>query len=354
MLQLQRYIIRSFCMIALQCTLWLVLICTLLEIMVQLNAIRGNYQFIQVLQYVGLMLPSRIQLLAPLIGLLAGALWVHQWIITQEWLALRVLGYSIEQILIAVLLASLINVSVLYGVGEGLAPKATFKAKRLRAKAQGQVLVTDHGLWWWSHDPHLTILNYVQHVQSPKRLKGVIQIIRPENAPFVTRVITAPEAYFQKGHWFLSQPKDWSVQSDRLIQTDHARVHWPLDPNLVELTMRSDRMMSLFQVYKQFRFAQDFKPSEMASHAYHFFHRLYAPLLSLLLSCLPAVFALRYLRSRGSQLTVLYAMVLGLCIYLLDTFMAPIVMTFESSIKMWASMPLIVLSLMILSLWVKR
>lgn len=346
---LYRYLIKSVLLTAVQCTLWVLIVCAVLEIVVQLVEIENNYQLPQVLMYMLWMLPSRIQVTAPLIGLLTGAALISRWTVTQEWIAFRAMGWSVRRILGGVCTAGILLIIVLYAVGEGLAPAAIFKAKQLRSRSQGDVLLTQQGLWWWSkQNQDHKILNYIHDIKTPQHLSGVMQIIQMPHSNHIDTIVTAPQAIFDQGHWVLKSPSYWFVQTDRTVQRSDQRMSWPLQPNILALMMRSDRMISLPAVYARWKFSEYFQPTEVEEHAYHFFHRLYAPIFTLFLMCLGVVLTLNSLRPRGSQITVGLTMVVGLIMYLIDVFMEPIAIILKQNIIVWAAMPILVLGSIIL------
>ena len=346
---LYRYLVKSVLLTAVQCTLWVLIICAVLEIVVQLIEIQNNYQLPQVLMYMLWMLPSRIQVTAPLIGLLTGAALVSRWTVTQEWIAFRAMGWSVGRILGGVCISGILVIVVLYAVGEGLAPMAIFKAKQLRSRSQGDVLLTQQGLWWWSKQGQDDkILNYIHDIKTPQRLTGVMQIVQTPHSNNIATIVTAPQAIFNQGHWILKSPSYWFVQTGRTVQRADQRMTWPLQPNILALMMRSDRMISLPAVYARWKFSEYFQPTEVEEHAYHFFHRLYSPIFTLFLMCLSVALSSNYLRPRRSQITVGPAIVVGLIMYLIDVFMEPIAIILKQNIVVWAAMPIIVLGAIIL------
>jgi lipopolysaccharide export system permease protein len=126
----------------------------------------GNYGLWQALQYIILTLPNNIYSFFPMAGLLGSLIGLGYLASNRELVVMRTSGFSILQIIYAILGAAIILLIIATFIGEVLGPQANKLAelKKEYAKTNVQVSTTMHGLWIKKNNDFI----YIQDILSNK------------------------------------------------------------------------------------------------------------------------------------------------------------------------------------------
>ena len=150
MKKLDRYIGIGFAQGFLLVVLILVSLFSFLEFVLELDDIgRGNYHLLDALVYVGLTVPRRVLDMVPMGALLGGIIALGMLADSNELMAMRAAGLSVQRICFSLLLAGATLMVITSIMEEYVAPKMEQRALLSRSLAQSGegMLLTEGGLW---------------------------------------------------------------------------------------------------------------------------------------------------------------------------------------------------------------
>jgi len=307
---------------------------------------KGNYQWLEALFFVPLMLPSDLYLLFPMAALMGSLIGLGRLTTSSELVVMRTSGMSLFRIAKAIIVTAIIMMFVTTMIGEFVGPKARDKALKIKAIAlsKGQMLQTRHGVWL--RDGHKFI--HIAHINNKIRISGVtLYQFGPNNKLVSSRY--AKEAVYENNQWqFLNV--DESIIYDDHVQTYHYKKQsWPvkIDTHLVMLSKVDPNQQSLHKLYQYLKFRRS---SGMGQGPYEFvfWKRIFQPLstLVMILLAIPFIFGTM---GRGAQSNSGFRVVIGIFIgfgfYILNQFFGPMSQVYQIPAVLAALLPSVIFAL---------
>lgn len=348
---------------------WLVLLVILgfSEFMIQLGKLDETYTLAKGALYTLLKLPVygyEIFPVALLIGTLMGlgGLANHA-----ELTVLRVTGWSIGRILLAVLKTALLMWLVVALMGEWLAPQSETYAKKLRSEALQQGFSIGSGSGFWLKDPERFI--HVKQAVSPTELHQ-LTLYEQKNG-VISQVLQAKKALFVEGRWQLQEVR---VQTLTFATTPPlrgksaaswpAQLRWetrtvlslpldfPLKPEVLESLNIESRYMSLWGLHDYIGFLQE-NDLDAAEYQLAFWRKLAMPwvVIGLIAIVFPLIFGSQRQVSMGQRVFV--GILIGMGFHLLNQMFGNLSIVYHLSAAVGAFLPALTVILLAL-LWLKR
>lgn len=269
-------------------------------------------------------------LLGSLVGL--GALAAHG-----ELVAMRSAGFSLRQMIVAVLKSGLIMALVVAAFGEFIAPRAEAFAQQLRIeKQQRQVTLSSrHGFWARDGD---SVVN-VRRIESGVVL-GEIHVYEFGPDRRLARTLQADRAEYVGGHWEMSGVSRFEIDQDGIRVSRLARVRWDslLDPALLGALLVDP---SVRRVDELLRFIGLLRANGQATIEYEvaLWNKVTTPLSILVMLVLALPFVLAHQRFAGAGQRIFLGVLVGMAFYTLGRGMSYVAVVYGISPMLTAVLP---------------
>ncbi len=309
-----------------------------------------RYRFIDALLFVALNLPRYAHEIFPIATLIGSLIGLGSLATRSELVAMRAAGVSIGRMMRAALKGGLLLAFAALLVGEGVAPYAQQEAHERRTEAlTGQVMQrTPTGVW--ARDGGAFV--HIREILSGANLRD-ISIYELGNDEILTAATRARGARYRDGHWELE-----AIASSRIStagveveRTEHAGWDSLLNPRLLEVIVIEPHRLPVWDLYRYVRFManteQDGRPYEVA-----LWSRIVHPVLvlTMILVAIPILLTSARTTSIGPQM--LFAIIVGICLYLVSRTLVYMSLLFHLSPMVAAALPPIAVTA--LAVWLLR
>lgn len=338
------------------------------EFMVQVGKLTESYTLAKGAVYTLLKLPVYAYEIFP-VALLIGALMGLGGLANQSELTiLRVTGWSIARILLAVLKTAMIIWIFMALIGEFVAPKSESYAKKLRGEALQSGFSVGSSSGFWLKEPDRYI--HVNRIISSSELRGIRVYTQKQGA--LTDYSFAKKAEYINGEWvlfninkqslnfvesdhelpdFVSEKKapklDWSSQHSKQQSLD-----FPLEPEVLESLNIESRYMSTVDLYRHIEFLEE---NELDSEQYQlaFWRKLAMPLvvIGMIAIVFPLIFGSHRQVSIGQRIFV--GILIGMTFNLLNQMFGNLSVVYQLPAMIGAFVPA-VLMVVIATYWLQR
>lgn len=353
--RIERYLGRVVVSHTLLVLLVLLIILGFGEFMMQLGALKADYTLAKGTLYSLLKLPVfgyEIFPIALLIGTLLGlgSLANHA-----ELTVLRVTGWSIGRIFIAVIKSALLLWLVVAIIGEIVAPKSEAYATKLKAESLQQNISLGDRSGFWMKDAERLI--HVQRIVSAEEMRGLT--VYELNAGQIVNVSQAGRAVYRNGEWLMHNVRqqqlnlttlEFAGQSHMALRlTSQQLVNWaqkfPVDADLLESLRVETRYMRLDDLYAYIGFLQE-NNLDAAPYQLEFWRKLASPLVVLGMMALvfPLIFGSQRQVSMGQRIFV--GILIGMGFHLLNQIFGNLSVVYQLPAMLGAFFP----SLLLLSI----
>ena len=297
--RIERYLGSVVLNYSLLVMLVLMVIFSFFEFMNQLGDVKGDYTLGLGALYTVLKIPVYGYEVFPIVLLIGTLMGLGSLANQSELTVLRVTGWSIRRILIAVLKTALLMWLVMMLVGEFVAPSSEAYAKKIKAEALNKSLSIGSGSGLWIKDEQQYI--HVIRVISSEKLQGV-KIYQLHNGE-LAQVIQAKTASYRNGWMFEDVTKQTLSHNDQaegllerfnitVTQKENELKTFALQPeDLVNLDIES-RYLSVWSLYKQIEFLHQ-NGLDASSYLLSFWRKLGMPLV--VIAMIRVVFPLVFL-----------------------------------------------------------
>ncbi|MEA3404300.1 MAG: LPS export ABC transporter permease LptG [Pseudomonadota bacterium] len=338
------------------------------EFMVQIGKLTESYTIAKGALYTLLKLPVYAYEIFP-VALLIGALMGLGGLANQSELTiLRVTGWSIARILLAVLKTAMLIWLFIALMGEFVAPKSESYAKKLRGEALQSGYSVGSSSGFWLKEPNRYI--HVNRIISSSELRGVRIYTQKQGA--LTHYSFAKKAEYINGEWILFNINKQAltfVKSDidlpELLSAHNApKIDWqsqyrkqqsldfPLKPDVLDSLNIESRYMSVVDLYRHIDFLQE---NELDSEQYQlaFWRKLAMPLvvIGMIAIVFPLIFGSHRQVSIGQRIFV--GILIGMTFSLLNQMFGNLSVVYQLPAIIGAFLPA-VLMVIIASYWLKR
>ncbi len=194
---------------------------------------KGDYTMAAAAQYLLLTLPRRAFLLFPLAALLGSLIGLGTLASNLELAVMRASGYSVAQIIAAVLKGGAVLMVAAVLIGELAAPPAERRAQLLRSSALDRTLAGgERGLWARDGQSYINI----ERALTGERIEGV-RIYEFDGERRLRVVTRARAGRFDGRRWTLEDVRQTLIEPDRIRTRRLASAVWAsgFEPRLVEV-----------------------------------------------------------------------------------------------------------------------
>jgi lipopolysaccharide export system permease protein len=322
--------------------LLVILVLTALEVFIEFTREfgdigQGYYGWLQVLQFVPMMLPQDIYQLFPMAGLLGSLIGLGLLTSHSELTVMRSSGVSVLNVTWAVLRAALLLTVLMVFLGEVIAPLVQHKAitNKSEATSGGQALVTMQGIWLKNQSNFV----HIESVGPDGHLKNILRYefdsqYRLSSSSF------AKEGFYDQGTWVFHDVTETKFGHSEMQTNFLPEQKWQLSlsPQLLGLTNVDTQQKDLVSLYKYIKYRRQ---SGLNADQYNFifWQRIFQPLAILVMILLSVPFILGFLRSTSMGLRILIGACFGFGFYILNQFIGPLALVYQLPAVLVASLP---------------
>ncbi|MDK2779301.1 MAG: LPS export ABC transporter permease LptG [Pseudomonadota bacterium] len=335
MRQLDSYIARNVFMATLVVIVVIVGLDAIFTLVDELDQLKGDYQFLQALEFMGLRLPRRAYEYMPmacLIGCLAG---LGSMAANSELTVMRAAGVSVARISMAVLkpMALLMILSLL--VAEFAIPALERIAQSQKAVAQGRGdLLSNKGKGYWHREGN-DFMRFTA-VEPGGVLHGVT-LYQFDDEHELQRVRTARRAIYQRSHWQMEDVNDVFLAADSTRVSHLDNINWKteLSPDSLSVVMVEPRDMSISGLFSYAGYLQK-QGLNADNYLLSFWRKVTQPLGTFALVVLGISFIFGPLRAVTPGYRIFSGILVGLVYKYAEELLAPASIVFGFA-PIWAS-----------------
>lgn len=357
--RIERYLGRVLLVHSLLVWLVLLLILGFSELMLQIGMLREDYTLIKGGVYSVLKLPVYAYEIFP-VALLIGTLIGLGTLANQgELTVLRVTGWSLTRIVMAVMKTALLAWLVVAILGEFVAPASEAYATKLRAEAlQKNISIGDRSDFWMKENDRLI---HVSRAVSTEELHGVTVYDMPQQQ--LSSVISAPKARFAEGKWQLAQASiqtlswqpmtsngdDMNLLNWHQVAPTSLALTFPIDPALLSRLHVQTRYMRLDDLQAYIGFLQQ-NGLDAGPYQLEFWRKLASPLavVAMLALVFPLLFGSQRQVSMGQRIFV--GILIGMGFHLLNQIFGNLSVVYQLPSILGAFLPSLALGLVAFAL----
>lgn len=288
---------------------------------------KGTYQIADALFVAMLSVPRHVfegfpvaALIGSLIGL--GAMGSHG-----ELIAMRVAGFSLRRIVLAVMKAGTLMMLAVFLFGELVAPNSEQWGERYRAeKQQRQVtLKTRYGFWARDGSAFVNIRSILPGAQ----LRDIYVYEFDENGQ-LTLATHAERAQYRENHWQMFSIRQSQITQDQVISRELSQARWEslLNPDLLSAIVVQPTMLRVDELY---RYMSVMRANGQSAVDYEvaFWIKIATPFATLVMLFIAVPFVLAHERSAGLGQRVFLGVLLGMAFFTLSRGMSYAAVVFE-------------------------
>lgn len=269
-----------------------------------------------------------------------------------ELTILRVTGWSVTRILVAVMKTALVVWLLVAAFGEWVAPKTEGLANQLRAEALQRGISLGGSSGFWMKEPDRLI--HIDSVVASDKMQGIT--IYQMQQGRVVGVIEAQYAQYINNHWLLNDVRqqtlvfnaydrdkdEWPTLMREQSHLDEKQQAFPLDPTMLERLQLDSKYLRIDELYQYIRFLK-FNGLESASFELAFWRKMAAPLvvIGMIALVFPLIFGSQRQVSMGQR--IFLGTVIGLGFYLLNQLVGNLTVVYHLSPLLGAFMPSLIL-----------
>jgi lipopolysaccharide export system permease protein len=342
---LHKYIARNVIAATMLVVLVMVGLIFLINFLEELKDVgSGDYGFVQAFVHVLLEFPRNLYQFFPMLVLIGGVIGLGILSAHQELTVMRTAGLSIYSIAAAVIMAALLLTFGATLVGELLVPKAHHLAFTRKASEQngGQVVATLSGVWIHEGNNFLQI----NHVDGVKHLSGVTRYqFDAQHHLLAAYYVRALD--LQDGKWVLHDVVKTTFSKQKTTSEQLAQTTWdlPLNPNFLTAGLIAPNEMSLpmLHAYSKKLTQNGLQASEFL---WEFWKRVFQPFCTIVMILLAIPFVLGSSRSVTMGWRVMYGIVVGFTLYILNAFLGQFSIVFQFSPLVAAVFPTVLFAVL--------
>lgn len=282
-------------------------------------------------------------LLGSLIGL--GAMGTHG-----ELIAMRGAGFSLRQIVMAVMKAGLLMMVLVFLFGEFVAPASEQWGEQHRAeKMQKKVtLKTRYGFWARDGQAFVNIRNILPGA----RLED-IYIYEFDQQRQLQLATHAERAEHQGDHWLMFNIRQSRIAESGITERQLAQARWDslLDPGLLSAVVIQPTMLPIDELYHYIRVMRE-NGQSATDYEVAFWVKLATPLATLVMLFLTIPFVLAHQRFVSMGQRIFLGIMLGMGFYMLNRGMSYVAVVYDLNPVISALIP--ASAFLAIGLWMLR
>ena len=335
MRHLDSYIARNVFMATVMVVVVIVGLDAIFTLVDELDQLKGGYQFVQALEFMGLRLPRRAYEYMPmacLIGCLAG---LGTMAANSELTVMRAAGISVGRITLSVLKPMLLLMIISMTVAEFAIPTLERIAQSQKAVAQGRDdILSNKGKGYWHREGN----DFMRFTAvEPNGVLHGVTLYEFDVDHELQRVRTAERAIYQRSHWQMENVQDVNIYSDHseVQSMTSAEWHTELTPESLSVVMVQPRDMSISNLFSYTRYLQK-QGLNADNYLLSFWRKVTQPLGTFALVILGISFIFGPLRAVTPGYRIFSGILVGLVYKYAEELLAPASIVFGFA-PVWAS-----------------
>ena len=284
----------------------------------------SQYQIVQALTFVALMIPSHLYELLP-IAVLIGTIFVMARLAqTSQYTILRTSGLGPWRALKALLWLGTAFVLLTFVLGDYISPAADRSGQLLKARYQGLITVGHTGAWLKEKQQNSQFAVNINALESDGSMRGV-RIFEFDNQGFLISMMQAETALNSKNDaWQLKGVRrtEFPPRQSDSPQIDRTRVDEFLWRNEISAEMVSAALLKpeRMSTYDLFQYIRHLDANRQSAQRYEieFWKKVFYPLSCLVMVVLALPFAYLHFRSGGIAGYVFCGVMAGISFFLLN------------------------------------
>lgn len=298
----------------------------------------GGYNLKHVFLYLGLMAPLYIYELMPSAALLGSLFVLGDMANNREIIAMRVAGFSISDILKAVLLAGAILATTAILIGEFVAPAAERNARVMKDKVTNGnfMMSTLYGLWFRDGERFVN----VQQVIEDGSLHDVTlyEFDDKQRLHFVKHAKKA--LYLEDKKWILQGIKQTEITPKQTFSTEKDVENWTskIDPNLMNIVVIRPDSMSVVDLSNYIGFLEE-NNQKSQKYKLAFWGRLVNPLITFVMLLVSAPFVIGIRKGVGVGARMMIGVLIGMGFNIVDKMTGHLALAYDLNPMIMASLP---------------
>jgi lipopolysaccharide export system permease protein len=287
----------------------------------------GSYGLLAVINYVFLDLPQQVYVVFPIISLVGTMFGLSMLANHNELTILRASGFSLNQIVSAVLKTSLVLLMLATLIGEWLAPITKNMAANYKEflTSNGQSLTTREGTWMRDGENFL----YIRLIVNNTHLEGVTRY-QFDKEHRLTEVSYAKNGVYRHHQWTMQDVVSSQISSQQVTSERMPTASWKLsiDPKLLRIAVVDPDAMSLPQLYSYLSYLK-INNLNTDEYALPFWQRIFRPMATLVMMLLAIPFVFGSLRTVTISLRLVIGIMVGFLFSLTNQFFGPISVVYQ-------------------------
>jgi lipopolysaccharide export system permease protein len=284
----------------------------------------GDYQVVQALTYVVLMIPSHLYELLP-IAVLIGTIFVMARLAqSSEYTILRTSGLGPWRALRSLLFLGFGFVVLTFAIGDYIAPVADRTGQLIKARLQGSITVGQTGAWLKERQPYSQSAVNIGAMETDGSMRGV-RIFEFDNQGLLRTLIKAKSAsYGSDESWTLKQVDrtEFPARGTTVARIDRQQMdslRWPnqISAEMVSAALLKPERMSTIDLFQYIRHLEANAQSAQR-YEIEFWKKVFYPLSCLVMVVLALPFAYLHFRSGGIASYVFGGVMAGISFFLLN------------------------------------
>lgn len=350
MIILERYLIKSSLTFIGVALLLLAGMETIFALIAELEDTRQAYGFVQVVIYVGLTLPQRIDEFLPVSVLIGTLFSLGQMAQNSELVVMRASAFSVYRIVGAVLKAGLVFALCGLLLSEFVVPYSQQMAQSYRALKQGDGTVLRVRQGNWQKEGNQLI--HVAALAPNGNLYGVTRIQFDEQQQLSNITYSAEADFYpateadqgdgERDFWLLKNNHATRLTPEKIYTQQQATLKWPsqLTPEAMAMVIMEPEFLSISGLH---RYAQFLKLQQLRYQPYllAFWKKVLQPIASLIMVLLAISFVFGPLRSVTMGFRIVMGLIAGMGFYYLQDLMGYISLVFNFSAFGAALLPML-------------
>lgn len=310
----------------------------------------GAYGLFAVIKYVILDLPQQVYVVFPIISLVGIMLGLSMLANHSELTILRASGVSLNQIVMAVLKASMVLLVVATLLGEWLAPMAEHAAADYKEllTSNGQTLTTREGTWMRDGENFI----YIRLIINNTHLEGITRYQFDQQRK-LAEVSYAKSGAYENHQWIMQDVVSSKINLQQVTSQRVATATWKLsiNPQLLRIAIVDPAAMSLPQLYNYMHYL---KTNNLNSDEYTlpFWQRVFRPLATIVMMLLAIPFVFGSLRTVTISLRLVVGIMVGFVFSLTNQFFGPISVVYQWPPVLAALLPTLIFA--VAAYWLLR
>ncbi|MGB5452053.1 MAG: LPS export ABC transporter permease LptG [Sedimenticolaceae bacterium] len=269
-------------------------------------------------------------LIGSLIGL--GSMGAHG-----ELIAMRGSGFSLRQIVLAVMKTGLLMMALVFAFGELVAPPSEQWGAQHRMEKMQETVTSKSRYGFWARDGRAFI--NIRTILPGSRLEDIYVYEFDDNRR-LTLATHAERAEHQVDHWLMYQIRQSEISENGISQRQLDQARWDslLDPGLLSAIVVQPTMLPINELYHYIRVMQD-NGQSATSYEVAFWVKLATPLGTLVMLFITIPFVLAHQRFINVGQRVFLGIMLGMAFYMFSRGMSYVAVVYDFNPMLSAFIP---------------